>query len=91
MAAERKVDTELAESVETIRRQLAEAKDRIRIRYRDARIRLALNTGQWLVVDAATGVTIEASDSLDHLANGALPAPTMHPESGTHRRMDDKG
>jgi hypothetical protein len=90
MASERQVDTELAESVETLRRELAEAKERVRHLYRDARIRLALNTGQWLVVDAATGVTIEASDSLETLASGKKPATTMHPESGTHRRMDDK-
>ena len=91
MAGERKADTELAQSVETLRRELAEAKERIRGLYTDARIRLALNTGQWLVVDAATGVTLEASDSLENLARGKKPASTMHPESGTHRKMDDKG
>lgn len=90
MAGERKVDTELEESIETIRRELEAANARVRRLYRDARIRLALNTGQWLVVDSATGVTIEASDSLETLANGTKAAPPMHPESGTHRRMDDK-
>jgi hypothetical protein len=91
MARQRKADTELAESVETLRRELAQAKERVHGLYRDARIRLALSTGQWLVVDAATGVTLEASDSLETLASGKKPVPAAHPESGTHRKMDDNG
>jgi hypothetical protein len=92
MSAERRepADAELAESIETMRGQLAQAKERVRTLYRDARIRLALNTGQWLVVDGHTGATLEASDSLDHLATGARATP-FYPESGTHRRMDDSG
>jgi hypothetical protein len=91
MPGQQKADKELAESVETLRRELAEAKERVRGLYTDARIRLALNTGHWLVVDAATGVTLEASDSLASLANGKKAPSTVHPESGTHRKMDDKG
>ncbi len=89
MSAEQQRDLELAVSIETMRRQLAEAKERVRTLYEDARIRLALNTGHWLVVDRHTGITIEASDSLDHLARGTRTT-TIQPESGTHRCVDEK-
>ena len=87
MLHDRKGDEQFEQSIGVIRRQLASAKVRVATLYPGARINWVLETRQWVVVDAKTRETIEASPLLDELASGA-PAGTLRPGSGTHRRTD---
>ena len=87
MLHDRKGDEQLEQSIGVIRRQLASAKERVAALYPGARINWVLETRQWVVVDAKTRETIEASAVLDELAKGA-PAGNLRIGSGTHRRTD---
>jgi hypothetical protein len=88
MLHDRHDDAEVVRSFEKLREQLSRARQRVEALYPGARIRWALHIGRWMIVDPNTGVTIEASDSLDHLAIGHGRSPS-HPPSGTHRKPDE--
>jgi hypothetical protein len=88
MLHERRHDREFVESIETIRRQLVRAKDRVLVRHPGARIRWVLETSTWVVIDPETREALDSAQSLDELAS-ANRAGNPQPASGTHLRLDD--
>jgi hypothetical protein len=85
---DRRGDPELEQSIATIRKQLASAKERVSALYPGARVRWVLETRLWVVIDANSRQPIEASGSLDALATDA-PGSGRRPASGTYRQTDD--
>src|SRR4029077_5157762 len=88
MLHDQKHNAELARTIEAIRKQLAQAKQRVKAIYPGARIRWIVEARTWAVVHPKTRETLEASASLDELATGE-GAVGGKPMSGTHRRADD--
>jgi hypothetical protein len=85
MLHDRRGDEDLEQSIAAIRKQLASAKERVRILYPGGCIRWILETREWVVIDGMTRETIEASRSLDDLA--VRPDPSVRlPASGTYRQ-----
>jgi len=88
MLHDQKHNAELERAIETIRNQLAQAKQRVKAIYPGARIRWLVEARTWIVVHPKTRETLEASPSLDKLATGES-AGCGKPMSGTHRRAED--
>ena len=88
MLHDQKHNAELARSIEAIRKQLAQAKQRVKAIYPGARIRWIVEARIWAVVHPTTRETLESSPSLDDLAKGEAGVRGK-PMSGTHRRHDD--
>jgi hypothetical protein len=81
-------DRALLRSLGEIRKQLADAKERVRAVYPNARIRWIVESSTWAVIDPASGEVVEASPSLDQLGT-AEAAAFGKPESGTLEQFDD--
>lgn len=89
MLHDRKHDAELERTIGAIRKQLTQAKLRVKALYPGARIRWIIEARTWAVVHPSTRETLEASPSLDALATGE-GAVGGKPRSGTHRRAEDE-
>lgn len=89
MLHDQKHNAELERAIGAIRKQLAQAKLRVKALYPGARIRWIVEARTWAVVHPSTRETLEASASLDRLATGE-GAGTGKPMSGTHRRAEDE-
>jgi hypothetical protein len=88
MLHERSHDRAFVESIETIRRQLVQAKARVFARHPGARIRWVVETATWVVIDPESREALDSARSLDELVS-MNRAANPQPASGTHLRLDD--